>query len=236
MGQWNQVGEWNQHFYQPLLLHLFQPNHVRLWLFLFFTLVSSKLNRNSALAEGIICIALCCLVFPANLLTIYKFYQKGINRVFFTLITAFCITNMSYAATGFVNGVATFGDHPFGLVGCGISFCGGNMSLNITMAIQALISYERRKVITSVTLAKFSSRVYILLSVSIIGLVGFWILMYTVLVDIDYISMQLEPNSTAAIANVCISPSCIFPGFLELVFSICQLVIPGAIIIRNYWY
>ena len=190
--------------------------------------------RNSALAEGIVCIVLCCLVFPANILAIYKFYQKGINRVFFTLITAFCITNMSYAATGFVNGVATFGDHPFGLVGCGISFCGGNMSLNITMAIQALISYERRKVITSVTIAKFSSRVYILLSASIIGLIGFWILMYSVIVDLKYVPIHLTPNSTA-IAYVCIAPSRIFPGFLELVFAICQLVIPGAIIIRNYW-
>ena len=185
------------------------------------------------MAEGIVCIVLCCLIFPANLLAIYKFYQKGINRIFFTLITAFCFTNMSFATVGFVNGVATFRDHPFGLVGCGISYCGGSICLNITMAIQTLISYERRKVITSVTIATFSSRVYILLSISIVGLIGFWILMYSVLVDLKYVPIHLEPNSTKT-ANVCIAPSRIFPGFLELVFAVCQLVIPGTIIIRNY--
>ena len=178
-------------------------------------------------------IVLCCLIFPANILAIYKFYRKGINRIFFTLITAFCLTNMSYATIGFVNQVATFRDHPFGLIGCGISYCGGSICLNITMAIQALISYERRKVITSVAIAKFSSRVYILLSASIIGLVGFWIVMYTVLVDSKHIPMHLKPNSTE-ITNVCILVNRVFPGFLELIFTIFQLVIPGGIIIRNY--
>ena len=233
MGQWNQVGEWNQHFNQPLLLHLFQPIHVNFHHFAIQIFISLNFYRNSALAEGIVCIALCCLIFPANLLAIYKFYQKGINRIFFTLITAFCITNMSYASVGFVNGVATFRDHPFELVGCGISYCGGSICLNITMAIQTLISYERRKVITSVTIATFSSRVYILLSLLIAGLIGFWILMYSVLVDLKYVPIHLEPNSTK-VANVCIAPSRIFPGFLELVFAVCQLVIPGTIIIRNY--
>ena len=80
---------------------------------------------------------------------------------------------MSLATVGFVNGVANFRDHPFGLIGCGISYRSGCICWNITMAIQSLISYERRKVITSVAIAKFSSRVYILLSVSIVGLFGF---------------------------------------------------------------
>ena len=187
------------------------------------------------MAEAILFFVLCISIFPANSLAIYKFYRNGINRIFFTLITAFCITNMIYALVGFVNAVAKYSEyHPFGLIGCGISFCGSCLCYNVTMAVQALISYERRKVITSVSIATFSTRVYILLSASILFLTGFWILIYTVTVTLHFIPLHLAPNSTE-IAHVCVAESHIFPGFLELVFAISELVVPGAIIIRNYW-
>ena len=193
------------------------------------------LNRDSALAEGIVGLVLCCCIFPANLLAIYKFYKKGINRIFFTLITAFCITNLAYACVGIVDSIATYSkQHPLGIVGCGISYCGGSLCLNLIMAIQALISYERRKVITKVSISNISSKLYILLSVSIVTLTGFWIMMYTTAVTLHFIPIYVEPNSTETI-YVCIAKSHIFPGFLEIVFAFVQLVIPGVIIIRNYW-
>ena len=229
---------WMKPVFQPT--NAFTPISVKLRKFSNFKRRDLKiflvfLNRSSAFwTEGVVCIALSCLVFPANIFAIYKFYQTKINRIFFALIAAFCITNIFYASISLMNGIATFGDHPLGWFGCAMSSCGGCISLNIAMAIQTLISYERRKVITSVTLAKFSSRVYILLAMSTVGLTGFWILMYSVLIEFRYVPIHLTPNSTE-IANVCIAASRIFPGFLELIFAFCQLVIPGAIIIRNYW-
>ena len=179
-------------------------------------------------------IILCCLIFPANILAIYRYYRQNINKIFFTLITSLCVINMIYGCIGFVNAVAKLTDqHPFGWFGCGISYCIGCTILNITMAIEALISYERRKVITNVQIATFSTRVYVMLSVSIASLIGFWLIMYSKLVTLHFIPIRFDKNSTATV-DVCIAKSHVFPGFLELVFSFTELIIPGAIIIYNY--
>ena len=174
-------------------------------------------------------IILCSLIFPANILAIYKFYRQNINRIFFTLITSLCLINMIYGCIGFVNAVAKLTDqHPFGWYGCF-----GCIILNITTAIQTLISYERRKVITNVQIATFSSRVYIMLTISIVVLTGFWLLMYSTLVTIHFVPIRLDSNSTNTL-NVCIAKSQVFPGIIELVFSFTGLIIPGTIIIYNY--
>ena len=107
--------------------------------------------------------------------------------------------------------------------------------LYVTMAIQALISYERRKVITSVSVAIFSSRVFILLFLSIVTLTTFWVTMYTVFVKLQYIPLRIVERNSSMTINVCIAQSRVFPGFLELVFATTEQVIPGSIIIYNYW-
>ena len=162
--------------------------------------------------------------------------MKNINRIFFTLITAFCLTNMAFGCVGLLDAVAKYLDkHPFGLIGCGISYCGGCAFLNITMAVQALISYERRKVITSVSIVTFSLRVYIMLTISVIFLIGFWIMMYTQFVTLHFIPLRIDSSNSTEMPQVCVAESHIFPGFLEVVFAIIELVIPGFVIIYNYW-
>ena len=142
---------------------------------------------------------------------------------------------MTYGLVGLFDAFAKFSDsHPLGLAGCFISFCGGCFLLNVTMAIQALISYERRKVITSVSIATFSSRVYILLLISIVILFGFWILMYTKIGQLRFVSVRTSRNSSD-IQQVCLGYSAGVPGIAEIIFAITELIIPGIIIIYNYW-
>ena len=185
--------------------------------------------------EAIVYFVICSCIFPANLVTIYKFYHKDINKIFFTLITSFCVTNMVFGCFGFFDAFAKISNsHPLGWFGCAISYCGGCIILNITMAIQALISYERRKVITSVSMATFKSRVFILLPLSVVAIFIFWAIMYSLASTMRLIPVRLDPNTTNTI-DVCITESHVFPGFLELVFAVVELVIPGSIIIYNYW-
>ena len=182
--------------------------------------------------EAIVYFVICSCIFPANVVTIYKFYHKDINKIFFTLITSFCVTNMAFACFGYFDAIAKVSNsHPLGWSGCAISFCGGCTILNITMVIQALISYERRKVITSVSMATFKSQIFISLPFFISIITGFWIFIYKYFVIIQFVQIKLDNNSTI---EVCVAESRVFPGFLELVFAIAELLIPGCVITYNY--
>ena len=150
-------------------------------------------------------------------------------------MTALCVTNMALGCVGILEAVAKFSNrHPFGFIGCGATFWAGSTLAHITMTIQALISYERRKVITSISIATFSTRLYVILTGSIVFISLFWAVMYWKLATIKYLDVQIEKNSTETI-QVCALKSHLAPGLLEVVLAVTALILPGSVIMYNYW-
>ena len=124
--------------------------------------------------------------------------------------------------------------HPLGKYGCYTCVVGASIIVTITMFIQAVISYERRKVITKVTIHTFHYRVYILLALSVFCPVVFWIIYFNQLEGSSYHAVRLDRNSTETI-EVCVPSSLNYVGRNEIVFTLFGFFIPTSIILFNYW-
>ena len=187
------------------------------------------IRRETKFIEGMILIILSSGIIPANLLAIYQFYKKRLNKMFFLLTTCLCFCNFGMSVVGFVDGLAKFSDdHPLGIVDCGISLILGCSTSTITMFIQALISFERRKVATSIEILTFHNRVYVLLILSFLGGFASWTIIFGVLGGMELTELRTDPKSMTTVAY--------YPGLIEVVFALFTFTIPAMCIVTNYWY
>ena len=189
-----------------------------------------------AVAESVIFMILSIAIIPANIIAIKRFYKTKLNKTFFTLVTALCCCNFAMSLIGIFTAVARFTkNHPLGIYGCYLITIWLCSVTTITMMVQALISYERRKVITSVTIQTFHNRVYIMLTLVIIGSLIFWIIFFTFFDGLSYHQVRYDRNTTDT-WEVCVGSSIKYVGRNEIVFTLIGFFIPAGVILFNYWY
>ena len=175
------------------------------------------------------------LIFPANIWAIYKFYQQKLNKMFFILVTALCINNFAMVLLGLLDGTAKFtNNHPFGYAGCIMSLSGGPCIGSFTMIVQAILSYERRKVATTTTIFTFHFRVYVMLFLGAIYSVVFWTIVNTSFGGASYLKVKAARNSTETFF-LCSTGDFGFPGSFETTFTLIGFGIPSVVIVYNYW-
>ena len=124
--------------------------------------------------------------------------------------------------------------HPFGHAGCYITIAGICIVSTATMSVQALISYERRKVITKVSIHTFHYRVYILLALAVVFAFVFWVV-YFYIDSLYFYQVRYDKNSTATY-GVCDASAMRMVGKNEIIFTMVAFLIPTAFIIFNYWF
>lgn len=196
----------------------------------------NQFYRNTAIVEAVIHISLAILKIPTNIWAIYKFYKKKLNKIFFILVTSLCTCNLAMSIPAMLNGFAKYLDrHPLGIFGCSISMFGGCAITTITMMVQVLISYERGKVVTSVSFLTFHYRVYFMLVLSIIYATVFWIVYFAQFNGFTYLTVFVQPNSTKTLEVCCTSDMAYF-GVAEVIFASVAFIIPTAFILYNYWF
>ena len=194
--------------------------------------------RNTAIGEGIFILIVVILAILCNSLAIYKLYQKKLNKVFFSLATSLCICNFGMSLVGIISGIGRWAKfYPLGEVGCSISGIGSLAFCIITMWIQVLISYERRKAITEISYLTFQVRIFIFLAAAF--LIPFtWIgVMFEAIGVKAYLETKLSANSNETIW-VCTSHELFLlgiPGLVEMIFGLMTFFIPIIIIFHNYW-
>ena len=190
-------------------------------------------RRDIALLEEIVLIVLALMIIPANVSAINKFKKKRLNKTFFTLIVALCCCNFCMCFIGIVTGLSRYMDqHPFGQAGCYITIAGLAIVTTATVFIQALISYERRQVITKVSVHTFHYRVYILLALIIAFSVVFWVF-YFHFDGLSFYQVRYDKNSTATY-GVCDATAMRMVGKNEIIFTMIGFFIPTAFILFNY--
>ena len=103
----------------------------------------------AGLMEGSILITISLLTIPCNILAIYNYSRKQMNKELLVLIYALCCYNFLTVPINITNGLARMLDNfPMGHFGCFIS-CPFALSVNNSTTLTlALISYERRLVLT----------------------------------------------------------------------------------------
>ena len=133
-------------------------------------MIKNVLLSNAAVLESVILMILAVAIIPANIFAIKRFYEKKMNKTFFTLVSALCCCNFAMSFIGILTALSRSMDKfPLGSFGCYLLTIWLCSITTITMMVQALISYERRKVITKVSIHTFHYRVYISLAVVIIA-------------------------------------------------------------------
>ena len=202
--------------------------HNLFWIFSFI--------RRSATVEAVVLLVLAIAIIPANVLGIVKFYKRKLNQTFFALVTALCCCNVAMGVIGILIGLARYMDkHPMEKFGCLLTSIGVSSISTATLYIQAIISYERRKVITQITIHRFHFRVYIMLAFVTSVSVIFWTIFSLGLGAITYNKVQLDQNSTDTI-EICATASLGLIGLPEMIFSVFGFMIPANIVVYNYWY
>ena len=208
-----------------------KPSLLLFKLLKFFQLLDSN---SSAKVEAAILIILAILMLPTNILAIYRFYKKKLNKIFFILVTSLCVCNLIFFIPSIINGLSKITQsHPLGLYGCFISTIGGCGITTTIMMIQVLISYERVKVITSVSIYTFQKRVYIFLSLVFLYGFGFWTFYFIFYGGLTYLPVRIDANSTQTV-GVCCTTQLGFFGTPEIVYTFVAFLIPTALILFNY--
>ena len=185
--------------------------------------------------ESVIVMILAVTIIPANVWAIYRFHRKKLNKTFFSLVTSLCVCNLAMSVIAIISGLArTMDKHPLGKAGCTISMTGLCGITTVTMMIQAIISYERRKVITKIAINQFSYRVSLALVASVLFGMVFWIVYFVPFQGLAYISVRTDENSTNTI-EICCTSSFGFLSLPEIIFTSVAFFIPTMTILYNYW-
>ena len=188
--------------------------------------------------KGIVITLLSLCIIPANCYAIYKFYLRNVNKMFFVLTTSLCICNFFMSINGLYIGLVNIffnrNTTSIGYAGCVFCFTSTMITSSSTMIIQAIISFERRKVITSTTFITVNSRVYIFLSLMVVYTISVAFIFFLPVGTLSYIEARIDRNSTETIW-VCTTKDVVFTGFVETIWSTLVFGIPLAIIFYNYW-
>ena len=176
-----------------------------------------------------------CLIFPANSLTIYRFYKQKLNKTFFLLAATLCVNNFFMGLLAFLIGAAKFSpNHPLGQIGCVLVVGSLGAITNCTLLIQALISYERRRAIVAKNFIQINTRIYAFLVLAFIIPYGFWFAFESVLGGAKTFNVQVNSHSTETIL-ICNPADVPFIGGNEILFTMLSFVIPAILIVYNYW-
>ena len=195
----------------------------------------SYFNRDSAMAEGLVYIALGCLIFPANVLAIYRFYKQKMSKTFFILASSLCINNFLMGFLGLLMGIAKYSPkHPLEFTGCCLIAGGIGAITTCTLFVQALISYERRRAIVATNFVQKNVKFFELLALAFILPFGFWSIYMALLGGAAVFDVRLHPNTTETIL-MCNPADVPFIGGNEVIFTIQGFIIPTVIIVYNYW-
>ena len=178
---------------------------------------------------------LVAMIVPANCLAIYRYSRRKISRSFFVLAVSLCFNNFLMSILGTFFGLAKFYEkHPLEQVGCTITMVLVGGVASFTMLVQALISYERRRAVTSLSMTKPALRIYILLAIAAALPFGVWIIAFGVFEEADYIVVRTLPNSNHTI-TICNPGDIAFMGSNESIFALCGFLLPALVICFNYW-
>lgn len=170
------------------------------------------------------------------MLAIYKFARSKLNKTFTILASSLCCLNLCMILPAVMNAIASVAPaHPLGHVGCTLSFAGVSTISMLTMWVQAIISYERRKAVTSVSLIVSinHNRVYILLALAVTFFILFSSIIYGVFDSITFLQVRIAKNSNETI-HICSMPQLWFMGFIEILYSLIGFHLPIVSIVFNY--
>ena len=187
-------------------------------------------------ANGIVFIILSLCIIPANCYAIYKFYLRNVNKMFFILTTSLCICNFSMSAHGLYTGVVNIlhmQGYTISYSGCGFYLMGSTATTICTMVIQAIISYERRKAITSTTFLRVNYWTYIFLALTVAYSITVTVVFFIPAGVMSYEQARVDRN-TSEMTWVCTGTNIVFTGFIEAFWGVLVFVIPLAFIIYNY--
>ena len=186
--------------------------------------------------NGIVVIIFSILIFPANFMAIYKFYQSKISRTFFILTTYLCIGNVAMGINGIYTGIFNLTDrHPGGYWGCVYSCLSYLVFISTTLLTQVILSYERKRAITSTTFLTANYRIYLFLLIALLYSIILGCIYYIKPMGIvNFTRVRYDKNSTETF-DVCTSNDFAFSGLGDLIYSLVIIAFPLVIIIYNYW-
>ena len=186
---------------------------------------------------GFVFILLSIFIIPANCFAIFKFYKSPMNKMFFLLTISLCLCNFAMSFNGFLIGlknVLSDDRDSFSFFSCSFFFTFTMFINTFTMAIHAIISYERRKAITNKNYLTENARVYIFLMLTLVYSSVTSVLFWLPAGNLGYIEARIEPNSTETIW-ICTTQDFVITGFGEALWSTLVFGLPLSAIIYNYW-
>ena len=176
------------------------------------------------------------LIIPANIIAIYRFSKLQLNRVFFSLLVSLCFNNFAMSFGGLLLGLVKFSkNQPLEFAGCVMMLLSFSGATTVTMLIQALISYERRRAILSTSTVTFSKRIYFSIAIVVLFPIIFWAISFSFFGSAQIIQVKPKFNSTDSF-SICYPGNVLFLGMNEMLFATTGFLIPAIIIIANYWY
>ena len=186
--------------------------------------------------NGIVVIIFSILIFPANFIAIYKFYQRKISKMFFILTTCLCIGNLAMGVNGIFVGILNLNDrHPGGYWGCAYAYVSYLVITSTTLITQGILSYERKRAIMSTTFLTANYRVYLFLIGALFYSIAFGFIYYIKPLGIvHHTHVRYDKNSTQTY-GVCTTNDFAFIGLGEVIYSVIIMGFPLTIIIYNYW-
>ena len=189
--------------------------------------------------EGIILISISILSIPTNFWAIYNYSRKQMNMELQILIYALCFYNFLSVPINVINGLARMNDNfPMGNFGCFIAVpfaCSLNNATSLTLA---LISFERKTIITSrVTDSNTRSRVkkisIILIMINIFSFSTYSLLFY-IKFDLAVIIQYPVYGPDRPPVDICLPQTDKYGIPLDAFFSLVHFIIPLTITTYNY--
>ena len=159
------------------------------------------------------------------------------NQELLILIYALCAYNFLTVPINVINGIARMVDNfPLSHLGCFLSLPIGAVVNNSTSLTLALISYERRSVVTSLTSQNRVKRiVFLLILINAATLFIYCFICYYLLRFVEIIRYPIYGPDKPSV-EICL-PQLDRSGFpVDVIFSLCHFVIPFSITSYNYCY
>ena len=197
------------------------------------------MNSLTGIVEGSILIATGILTFPCNMWAIANYKKKRMNKELLILIYALCGYNFLFAITTVLTGILRMLEYfPFGHLGCFFIFPFAALINNSTSLTLALISYERRSIVTS-RMTESPGRVMkitgLLIFINIFTIFIYCFVCYYLMGYVELIDYPVHgPNEPPVPICVPLFDRTGFPA--DAIFSLCHFVFPFSITSYNYYH
>ena len=194
----------------------------------------------AGLIEGSILITISLLAIPCNILAIYNYSRKQMNKELLVLIYALCCYNFLSVPFIITGGIARMVDNfPMGEFGCFLTMPFASAVINSTTFTLALISYERRQILTNFEYSqnKGSGLRKIGLLLALINCFSFTtypLIFYKLFQVVTIIKYPIYGNNEPLV-DICFTQADKFGFPLDAFFVLLNLIIPLSITGYNYF-